>query len=250
MAIRAVLRLNEREYEVRSFEQIFQLPVQRVDGYPSGPFPYNGELLINLSTPPDDYLIDLMFDLWEEQPISGELQVFDGLSDQPFRRISFRRATIIGHQEQFSDGTPIPYEPRRKADFCTTLRITPRELAINKFIRLTRDFGWRWHKVKDEELSPRSKSITPEVRLIDAYWIKEDGSKSRVFPIGRKVCLHLILSNYEDFIGQDLSFDFEEETKEGVYSATVSGTVTDDGHMKVDSFELSIIEGSHGNSKG
>ena len=68
-------------------------------------------------------------------------------------------------------------------------------------------------------------------------------------PIGRKVCLHLILSNYEDFIGQDLSFDFEEETKEGVYSATVSGTVTDDGHMKVDSFELSMIRSSHGNSQ-
>ena len=58
MAVRAVLRLNEREYEVRTFEQIFQLPIQRVDGYPSGPFPYNGELLVDLSTPPDDYLID------------------------------------------------------------------------------------------------------------------------------------------------------------------------------------------------
>ncbi len=120
----------------------------------------------------------------------------------------------------------------------TRFVITAQEMVINKFVRISRNHCWRWVKVQDDELMPQTIISNPEMRLRNAYWIKEDGSLCRAFPIGQKVQLHLVLGEFETFIGPKVEFNFREVTEEGVYSASVEGNVPEDGVMIVDDFEF------------
>lgn len=83
-------------------------------------------------------------------------------------------------------------------------------MIVNKFVRASRDHWWRRVKVQDDELMPQTIISNPEMRLTDAYWSKEDQSLCGEFPIRQKVCSHLVLGEFETFIGTGVEFNFSE----------------------------------------
>lgn len=239
MAMQTILNLNGRSYEVQQFEQNFYLESIRSDGYTVSFLPCNGELYIVLDSPTDNFLLELMYDAWSTPIVEGELNVFDVLQDLPVRKIVFRRAYITLHQEHFRTNALSPHLLEGESNMKIVLCITPQEMVINKTIRIARNYSWQWEKVKDDELMPHKKVSNPEIRLQDAYWIKDDGSRCRVFPLDKKVCLYLVLVEFEAFIGNELEFEFMEETKDGVYAVSVKGKVPNDGIIVIRDFLFS-----------
>ncbi|MDD7437934.1 MAG: type VI secretion system tube protein TssD [Bacteroidales bacterium] len=239
MAIRAILTLNGKEYEVLQYEHCFHLTTDPYKGYPLIGNPYGGELHFLINTPEDNFLLDLMYSVWDKPSVEGELNVYDGLEDMPVRRITFRKALFNLYQDRFTTKTLEPWLSDGESNMQTRFVITAQEMIINKFVRMSRNHWWRWVKVQDDELMPQTIISNPEMRLVDAYWIKEDQSLCRVFPIGQKVCLHLVLGDFETFIGTEVGFNFNDVTEEGVYSASVKGTVPEDGVIIVENFTFS-----------
>lgn len=238
MTIRAVLTLNGKEYEVQQYEQSFHITTDPYKGYPLVGEPYGGELYFLINTPEENFLLDLMYSVWDNPIIEGELNIYDVLEDMPVRRVTFRKALLNLYQDRFTTKTLEPWLSDGESNMQTRFVITAQEMVINKFVRISRNHCWRWVKVQDDELMPQTIISNPEMRLRDAYWIKEDGSLCRVFPIGQKVQLHLVLGEFETFIGTKVEFNFREVTEEGVYSASVEGNVPEDGVMIVDNFEF------------
>lgn len=239
MAIHAILTLNGKEYEVKQYEQSFYLLTNPYKGYPTVGEPYYGELHFTIDTPVDNSLLELMYSVWDNPIIDGELNVYDTIGDMPLRRIAFRKALFTLYKERFTTKTLEPsYITDGVSNMQTRCILTPQEMIINKFVRISRNNWWRWVKVKDDELMPKTTMSNPEMRLKDAYWIKEDGSHCRIFPIGQKVHLYLVLGNFETFIGTKIEFNFSEVTDEGIYSASVEGNVPENGVMIVEDFML------------
>lgn len=240
MAIRAILTLNGKEYDVQQYEQRFHLPINPYKGYPTVGEPYGGELHFTIDTPMDNFLLELMYSAWPPKIIDGELNVYDICEDIPIRRITFRKALFTLYQERFRTKTLEPYITDGDSNMQVRCILTPQEMIINKFIRISRNHWWRWVKVQDNELMPQAIMSNQEMRLRDAYWIKSDGSHCRVFPIGQKVRLYLVLDQFEAFIGTKIEFNFSEVTKDGVYSASVEGYVPESGILNVENFEFKL----------
>lgn len=238
MAVRAVLTLNGKEFDVQNFEQSFILNTRPHNGCPTTFLPHGGELHIQLNTPEGTFISDLMSSAWDNPIVEGELNVYDVLQDMPVRRITFRKALITLYKDRFTTKVLEPSLVDGSSNMQTSLCITPQEMIINKFVRISRNYGWRWIKVKDDELMPQTIISNPEMKLRDAYWIKEDGSQCKVFPIGTRVTLYLVLGEFETFVGDEIEFHFHEKTEEGVYTASVKGCVPEDGIMVVEDFEF------------
>lgn len=181
-----------------------------------------------------------MSSAWDSPIVEGELNVYHTSADMPVRRVTYRKALFLCYGDRFT--TPV-FEPSlRDGDnnMQTSVILTPREMIINKFVRISRSYSWRWTKVQEEELMPEVLISNPEMKLKDAYWLKEDKSQCRVFPIETRVTLYLVLQDFENFIGQELEFSFSEKTKEGVYTAEAKGIVPKDGIMQVEDFQFKL----------
>ena len=82
----------------------------------------------------------------------------------------------------------------------------------------------------------REVTAVPEVCLINAYWLKPDGTECKEIPFDHPVKLYLKVVNHN--IGQTLQFEFEEETDEGIFHASCSGQADADGIVSIDNFEF------------
>jgi hypothetical protein len=107
---------------------------------------------------------------------------------------------------------------------------------INNSVKAARIFGGCW--MEDEECLMRMKEVdaVPEVCIINAYWIKPDGTMCKEIPFDHPVKLYIKLVNH--YVGQNLSFEFEEETEEGLYHASCSGKANADGIVIIEDFEF------------
>lgn len=61
----------------------------------------------------------------------------------------------------------------------------------------------------------------------DAYWIDDEGKECREFIVGKKVKLHVKIGNFKT--GQSVDLVFQEKTDEGIYHATCTGEVNNQG---------------------
>ena len=92
-----------------------------------------------------------------------------------------------------------------------------------------------------KKLEPVKQEEEPsKAKIIDAYWIDEDGEKRRDFIDKKEVTLYL---KAEDFTsGENLSAYIEpdegQEFSDGKSQLEVSGVVRDDGIIVIDKFKI------------
>ena len=169
----------------------------------------------------------------EENPIAeGQLEIYDGTDDIPFRCIKFSKAYITEFRETF--------DVLNGGEMTTYVQISPMEMTINKRLDIERRLFWLWNRTPQKPMQMQEVVADPDVHINDAYWINPNGEKCREFPIGEAVKLYLVLGNYN--VGQTIQFDFEEETDEGVCRASCSGRTDDNGMVIIEDFELTKKE--------
>lgn len=227
MSTIALLTLNGHSYDVRLLNQSFNLPVSW-NGFPKQSLAGDGQLRMAMDTPADNFILELMMKT-EENPIAeGQLEIYDGTDDMPFRCIKFDKAYITEFRETF--------DVLNGGEMTTYVQISPMEMTINKRLNVERRFFWLWNRKLEETMQMREVTAVPEVCLINAYWLKPDGTECKEIPFDHPVKLYLKVVNHN--IGQTLQFEFEEETDEGIFHASCSGQADADGIVSIDNFEL------------
>ena len=227
MPATAQLTLNGHHYDIELLNQSFYLSTGW-NGHPKNTLPGDGQLCIQMNTPADNFILELMMKTEETPLAEGQLEIYDAKSDMPVRQIKFSKAYITEFRETFN----LLDDDR----MTTYVKISPMEMTINKRIKIERRLFWLWSKALQEPMKMAEVVADKDVHLNDAYWIKSDGEKCREFPIGEVVKLYLVLGNYN--VGQTVQFDFEEETDEGVYHASCSGETNDNGMIIIEDFEF------------
>ena len=231
MSTIALLTLNGHNYDIRLLNQSFGLPVGW-NGFPKHSLAGDGQLRILMDTPADNFILELMMKT-EENPIAeGQLEIYDGTDDIPFRCIKFSKAYITEFRETF--------DVMNGGKMTTYVQISPMEMTINKRLDIERRLFWLWNRIPQKPMQMQEVVADPDVHINDAYWINPNGEKCREFPIGEAVKLYLVLGNYN--VGQTIQFDFEEETDEGVCRASCSGRTDDKGMVIIEDFELTKKE--------
>lgn len=227
MSTIALLTLNGHSYDVRLLNQSFNLPVSW-NGFPKQSLAGDGQLRVAMDTPADNFILELMMKT-EENPIAeGQLEIYDGTDDMPFRCIKFGKAYITEFRETF--------DVLNGGEMTTYVQISPMEMTINKRLNVERRFFWLWNRKLEGTMQMREVTAVPEVCLINAYWLKPDGTECKEIPFDHPVKLYLKVVNHN--IGQTLQFEFEEETDEGIFHASCSGQADADGIVSIDNFEF------------
>lgn len=222
----ATLLLNGHGYDVKLSGQNFNVPTGW-NGFPRQSLMEDGQLHILMDTPGDNFILELM--LKTEEPLAeGCLEIYDSTVDLPIRHIQFSKAFITAYRETF--------DILNGGGMTTYVRISPMEMTINKEVKMERRFFWLWNRVIEEPMEMPEIVADEDVRINDAYWIDPDGTKCRDFPLDEPVKLYLKIANHN--AGQTLQFDFEEETEEGIFHASCSGQVDDQGIVIVEDFKL------------
>lgn len=244
MAAEILLEINGHKYNASGFSyDFYQVPDfkgKSVTGIKGG------DIHVVLDSSYDNSILETMLSdktrkvpcvPWEEYepcPVSGRIQfVQDDV--HVFCELAFEEAYITRYKEKMdANGYPMSI----------LLTISTLRLDINRFVRMDRrpetTYGLGWVKYIDKRESSIILQTKPSVsaRIIDAYWIKEDGSKCKIFPIGIKVCLFLVLADFNSIIGEKFDFLFEEKTGEEIYTASYSKIITDNGLIKIENFEF------------
>ncbi len=96
----ASLTLNGHNYDVRLLDQNFDLSTSW-RGDPRQLLASGGQLCILMDTPADNFILELMLGKEEDPTVEGSLEICDGTSDLPIRRIQFSKAYITKYQETF-----------------------------------------------------------------------------------------------------------------------------------------------------
>ena len=200
-----------------------------------------GNIYVELESNGDSSILDMMlvgtdrrhpafFSHEEPFPVWGKIQ--HTIDDVMFRELVFDEAYLYCYDELMNATESGP--------MLTRFLISPTRLDINRTIRLDRRIdttdGFWWEEYKDEEIVKTIRLCDNTPLIIDAFWIDKSGQKCREFPIEQSVKLHIQLVDYT--IGDYLKFDFEDEAGEGVYHASVFGTVDKDGFVIIENFEL------------
>ena len=228
MDIRTTLTLNGRSYDVDLFDQCFY----RLVGWRGNllsHYPADGDLYVSMAAPNDYFILELMLKDEDKPRARGCLEIYDGLGDQPVRRIQFNKAYIISYREIFN--------PEGDGGMTAYLHLSPQDMWINNSVRTARKFWGCWMEEEEEEpMRMKEVDAVPEVCIINAYWIKPDGTMCKEIPFDHPVKLYIKLVNH--YVGQNLSFEFEEETEEGLYHASCSGKANADGIVIIEDFEF------------
>ena len=165
----------------------------------------------------------------EDKPRTrGCLEIYDGLGDLLVRRIQFNEAYIISYREAFN--------PKGDGGMTAYLHLSPQDMLINSSVNMAHKFGGCWIEEEEKPMRVKEVDTVPEVSIINAYWIKPDGTKCQEIPFDHPVTLYIkVVNHYE---GQNLDFEFEEETDEGVYHASCSDQADADGIVVIEDFEF------------
>lgn len=170
------------------------------------------------------------FSRTEPVPVRGKIR--HTVDDMMFRELAFDEAYIYYYGETMEATGCNP--------MLTRFLISPTRLDINRIVRMDRristTYGFGWEEYKEEQIVKFIKPSDNVSIIIDAFWIDKSGKKCREFPIEQPVKLHIQLADYT--VGDYLKFDFEDEASEGIYHASVFGTVDKDGFVIIENFEL------------
>lgn len=156
MAIRAILTLNGKEYEVLTFGQKFTQYARSSDNRSNGQVQF-GHLEIGLESPEHNDVLELMLRAKYNPNVAGVLEVWtDG--DMPLRRIKFSEGFIIHYKETFN--------LRSKEGMTTRFVIAAWQMEINKLPMQRPQMGYSWIK-KPKEVKPLAeKAYVPPIPLV------------------------------------------------------------------------------------
>ncbi len=227
MYIRTTLTLNGRTYDVNLFDQSFYHLVGWYGNLRSHS-PGGGNLHLMMEAPQDYSILELTLKDEDQPRAHGCLEIFYGTSETPVRRIKFNAAYIVSYRETFN--------PQGNGGMNAYLHLAPQDMVINNSVKMVRWLGGGWTEEQEEPMQMKEVEAVPEVCIINAYWIKPDGTMCKEIPFDHPVKLYIkVVNHYE---GQNLSFEFEEETDEGVYHASCSGKADADGIVIIEDFEF------------
>ena len=170
MSTIALLTLNGHSYDVRLLNQSFNLPVSW-NGFPKQSLAGDGQLRVAMDTPADNFILELMMKT-EENPIAeGQLEIYDGTDDMPFRCIKFDKAYITEFRETF--------DVLNGGEMTTYVQISPMEMTINKRLYVERRFFWLWNRAPQKTMQMKEVVADSNVHINDAYWINPNGEKCK-----------------------------------------------------------------------
>ena len=140
---KAILKVNNRKYEIVRFEYHFQKDVDQ-KGRPCSHI-YGGEILVQVESTEDTELFRLMVS--KEMPTAnGSVEVLSENGGYCVRRIEFEDARIYQYKEDMQRGRSFP--------MITTVAISPMRLDFNnKRVRLDRSGKYTscwWQKYEEE----------------------------------------------------------------------------------------------------
>ena len=160
MPVLASLTLKGRSYDVRLADHNFHMPTGW-SGFPTQSLMGDGRLHILMDTPADNFILELMLKKEGDDAVEGSIELYDGTSDLPVRRVQFSKAYITGYKETF--------DPTSGSGMTTYVEITPMEMTINKVITVERKYFGLWSKVKAAAVRPREVvvDVKPTVRVTE-----------------------------------------------------------------------------------
>lgn len=191
MAIRAILTLNGKEYEVLTFGQKFTQYARSSDNRSNGQVQF-GHLEIGLESPEHNDVLELMLRAKYNPNVAGVLEVWtDG--DMPLRRIKFSEGFIIHYKETFN--------LRSKEGMTTRFVIAAWQMEINKLPMQRPQMGYSWIK-KPKEVKPLAeKAYVPPIPLVRK--VKVEGSSQDTFVVGDTVTFVVTQYNISDVTEED-----------------------------------------------
>ncbi|WP_455537467.1 type VI secretion system tube protein TssD [Prevotella koreensis] len=227
MSTIALLTLNGHSYDVRLLNQSFNLPVSW-NGFPKQSLAGDGQLRVAMDTPADNFILELMMNT-EENPIAeGQLEIYDGTDDMPFRCIKFGKAYITEFRETF--------DVLNGGEMTTYVQISPMEMTINKRLDIERRFFWLWSKALKVENSVKSLPIgVDDKEIIDIYWTygKEQIPIENVSRFYVDMNLHIKTKGYN--VGESLSITIKRDDNLPIFSTepsiTITGKVDENGNV-------------------
>lgn len=229
---RAILRINELEYDILKFNYKFQRDTD-AKGRPYGNY-YGGEILVQLESTDNIRLFQQM--ICKDVPtVDGSIEVLSGNDGICVRRIKFEEAYIYSYGEHMQSASYLP--------MTTTIAISPIRLDFNnKMIRLDRKWPrapYGWQKYEEEEVK-YAKGVSREekksMKIIDVYWMDNKNKKHRVLYTNHPVKLYIVMEEY--IKGETVDFHFEENIGGICYSANCSGIVSQNGVVEIEKFQL------------
>lgn len=158
----ASLTLNGHSYDVKVQNHNFDVPIGW-SGFPRQSLLGDGQLHILMDTPADNFILELMFKTKENPVAEGCLEVYDGTSDIPIRRIQFSKAYITRYRETF--------DLLGNGRMTTYVQISPMQMTINKKVKMERRFFWLWSEVEEEPIPlNQSQTVQEDKEIVDIYW--------------------------------------------------------------------------------
>lgn len=228
---RAVLKVDNSEYDILRFNQTFQRDVD-TKGRPCSNY-YGGEIYVQFASTDDMRLFRKM--IHEDVPtIDGAIEVFSGSDDVCVKRIVFKEAYVYSYGEniQCVGWTPMT----------TDVMISPMRLDYNNNI-LRLDRKWPrasgWQKYEEEKVKYAkvvSNETKESMKIIDVYWMDNKKKKHRVLYTNHPVKLYIVMEEY--IKGETVDFHFEENIGGICYSANCSGIVSQNGVVEIEKFQL------------
>lgn len=214
MAVRAVLTLNGKEYEIQQFQQIFSQYSCPSNCIPNCQVQF-GHLECILKTPEDNDILELMLPNKYSLNIEGKLEIWAG-EDLPQRRINFTKGIIINYGETF--------DPSSSEGMITRVVVAAWQMDINKLPMLRYKMGYPWVFVDWEEPKPiPEKSYTPPVPLVRKVEIASE-KKYIHYLAGDTIALRVVSYNLGNIT--------EQEKNNVCWAVDIDGTL--ENPMKTD----------------
>lgn len=229
---RAILRINELEYDILKFNYKFQRDTD-AKGRPYGNY-YGGEISVQLESTDNIRLFQQM--IRKDVPtVDGSIEVLSGNDGICVRRIKFEEAYIYSYGEHMQSASYLP--------MTTTIAISPIRLDFNnKMIRLDRKWPrapYGWQKYEEEKVK-YAKGVSHEekksMKIIEAYWIDKNNKKRKDLLTDYPVKLYIVLEEYT--IGAEAKFHFANEENKDWDAADFSGIIDKNGIVEIDDFQL------------
>lgn len=161
IAGRAILKVNNSEYDILKFNHKFQRDID-AKGRPCSNY-YGGEISVMLETTDNIQLLQQM--IHKDMPtIDGSIEVLSGSDENCIKRIEFKEAYIYSYGEDMQSTGGLP--------MATTVMISPMRLDYNNNI-LRLDRKWPrakhgWQKYEEEVKYVKSESQAPPTPLVTA----------------------------------------------------------------------------------
>lgn len=223
--IRAVLKINDSDYDILRFNQKFKRDVDN-KGYPKGVY-YGGDIMVDIESTDDTFFFQSLIN--KDMPmVEGAIEILTE-DDACYKRIDFKEAYIYSYREDMKS--------KSNMQMITTLGISFMYLNFNNTLQIDRLWPRAKHGWQIDESEERVFAKAPQksnARIVDAYWIDDKQRKHFDLFVNYPVMLYVEFEDYTANESINLKFENDEKT----YSFEHTGEVNQDGIMKIEDFQF------------